>query len=69
MTPEMTPLQWHRNRRWLDGEIERLEQAIAAHDDDLARGMQYGLLKVKAFMFLTDDERSEAEQTRREMFG
>lgn len=69
MSIGMTPLQWARNRRWLDEEIRRLEAGGDTLPSDMYNGMLWSLYKVKANMFLTDNEQVEVERTRREMFA
>lgn len=68
-----TPLQVARDRAWVQGEMERTRIPADAGPDGYGEGYSDGyhvaMLKVWGRMFLTPDERIEAERVRREMFG
>lgn len=70
---------WHRTRKWLDDEIERIERQykmFAEEPDQVGGEYSFGILggmrvaysKVRQ-RFNTPEENERAEQTRRGMFG
>lgn len=70
---------WHRTRKWLDDEIERIgkQYAMISEEPDqvggeysfgILDGMRLAYMKVRP-RFNTPEENALAEQTRREMFG
>lgn len=70
-------LAWHRTRRWLDAEIERLYTKQDANDltpeqREYLAGFRDGMFAAYGRVrqsFNTREEDAEAEKTRREMFG
>lgn len=69
---------WHRMRRWLDDEIERLyeypesDEGLTQEQIEYRNGLRAGMFAAFAQVrsrFNTPEENELAEQTRRDMFG
>jgi hypothetical protein len=61
----MAKVRWAENRAWLRYEMSAHEGVA----EDYSRGYLMAMMKVYGRMFLTDEEKRDVEEARREMFG